>query len=173
MSEKTIEEFDDKQNERKCINSEEKLSEHIKRLENPLAEGRNIAINIVGTIFKKNVIDSKKFINLIGGINPYWNQTECGYILEMYCTFPGYLYTPYGQIRLSGSGLGFKKDYVFETLKEILGLEIFLPQKKDDWGEHGPYYKITKYNEKMLPEPSLKKQKDYIKYEECKNLWND
>ena len=139
--------------------------------ENPLSEGRNIAIHIVSSIFNKNKIESEKFINFLG-INPSLNQTECGYILEMYCNFPGYLYTPQGQIRLSGSGLGFKKNYVFETLKEILGLEIFLPLKRDGLDEYGPYYKITKFNGKILPEPFLKK-KDYIKYEDCIKLWND
>lgn len=93
-------------------------------------------------------------------------QTKKGLILEEYYGYPCKIHTPYGEWKIFEIGGDSKQ--MMESLKKDLGLVI----RKSDFNLsekiHGPYWNITKWKNKKLPNPEYKKSNEITEYEECK-----
>ncbi len=112
--------------------------------------------------------------HFVGGINPYFNQTKCGLYLEEYYGLPSVIYTPIGKWTIIGVGDGVSKllmEHLMEHLKETLGLELDAEGKQEIWGHFGPVWRITKWENRKLPEAFMKKGTEYIEYERAKEIY--
>lgn len=110
--------------------------------------------------------------NFVGGINPYYNQT--GLYLEECYGLPSMIYTPIGKWTIIGGGGGVSKllmEHLMEHLKETLGLELVAEGKQKIWGHCGPFWRITKWENRKLPEAFMKKGTEYIGYERAKEIY--
>jgi hypothetical protein len=104
------------------------------------------------------------------GPNPYYNQTKKGLVLEGYYGMPSKIHTPYGHWSILGSGSG-DWDKVFEAIKEPLGLVLLKEGKQNSGGYVGPFWAITKWEDKEIEMPEYKKDDEYITYEKVKEVW--
>ena len=137
-----------------------------------LEDAYNIANHIINLIDSEpNVkcIDSNHFKD---GPNPFYNQMESGLILEAYYGSMSKIYTSIGEWNIIGSTISNNNgwDNIRKQLENDLGLELIQECVQTKMGYFGPYWKITKFKNKILPE-AIKRNDNNIEYQESKEIW--
>ena len=87
-----------------------------------------------------------------------WSQCEDGLILLYYYGFPSEIITPYGNLRISGTV--FRENYesskiVDKRISELLSLSLYNEKIENDFGSHGPWYRITSYKGMDIPTSNI------------------
>lgn len=105
------------------------------------------------------------------GVNPYYNQTHRGFLLEAYYGQLSKLWTPWGQYGFGGgSGSGNWKE-VTPVILDRLGAVEKVPVRNTEQGIIGPIYTVHKIDEIVLPDPVERPRSLYVPYEEVDKVW--
>lgn len=104
-------------------------------------------------------------------LNGFYGQTESGLFIEIYYGMPSRIWTPWGEWRIGGSGVGHHDHEAF--IMEKFGATVHTPKKIDRMGEHGPVYALHSVNGVALPEPiaCAKGYEGRITYAEANAAW--
>jgi len=107
-------------------------------------------------------------------VNPFYGQTENGFIIEMYYGGPSYLLTPWGKWSCwRSAGDTWKWDELMpELLAELDGFE-YEAEVVSDMGHIGPFYGLRRVGDTPLPEPSKRKKSQFIEYDDVKKAWEE
>jgi hypothetical protein len=93
--------------------------------------------------------------HFVGGVNPYYHQTNNCLIIEEYYHMPvSVIHTPIGSWHISGCGSGnhkIIKDYIHKKI----GLKMICPGYQTSQGFHGPYWLVTSFNDVEVPHPNI------------------
>lgn len=112
------------------------------------------------------------------GLDPFFNQTKAGLILEVYNGMPSIIHTPFGQWQILGSGSG-NVDKVMEAIKEPLGLKLIQGLKLIKKGKYtrfvriGPFYAITKWDGKKIVKLINRKKSEFIPLDTVVKIWKN
>ena len=103
-----------------------------------------------------------------------WSQCDNGLILQYYYGFPSEIITPYGNLRISGTV--FRENYesskiVDKRISELLSLSLYNEKIENDFGSHGPWYRITSYKGMDIPTSNIIKPVT-ISSDEAKRKFN-
>lgn len=106
-------------------------------------------------------------------VNPFYDQMESGLILQMYYSLPGKIHTPWGYWGFTGSGSGPGGGFEPVITDIIAATEARLEREKviNSTGQFGPWYALRKIDDFVLPPAIRRAQKDYIPYEQAKDIW--
>jgi hypothetical protein len=91
----------------------------------------------------------------IGGVNPFYYQTNNCLIIEGYYSMPvSEIHTPLGTWSVVGSGSGNHK-IISEQLQDKVELKMICPGYQTNTGYYGPYWLVTSYNGVELDYPKI------------------
>ena len=87
-----------------------------------------------------------------------WSQCDNGLILLYSYDTPSEIITPYGNLRISGTV--FRENYesskiVDKRISELLSLSLYNEKIENDFGSHGPWYRITSYKGMDIPTSNI------------------
>lgn len=93
--------------------------------------------------------------HFVGGVNPFYNQTKDCLIIEEYYHIPvSKIWTPLGQLHVSGSGCGDHKK-VKDLIHKYLGLRLICPGYQTKNGFYGSYWLVVSIDGKEITHPPI------------------
>lgn len=108
-----------------------------------------------------------------GGNNSFYDHTKAGLLLEYYYGLPNKVWTPWGYQMLFGGGSG-NWDVVQPALCDRLGLSLHREEYNSSMGTYGPWFKVSKVDGLILPEPVLfEPGEPRPSYEECNQRFRE
>ena len=110
-------------------------------------------------------------------VNPFYNQIidNGGIGIELHYGMPSKLYTPLGDIGITGYTYGGNERDIVNRLTTDYGAILVEEKETSSLGVFGPVYSITKlpWISDKLPVFEYKKHEDYIEYNEAKRLYKE
>lgn len=146
-------------------------STQVPQLKEYYAEVQKMATFIVETLEQHDVFVAGR---LSESPNPFYDQIRFngGVAVEYYYGAPSRIWTPLGQLSVTGS-TGGDATQALEKITEKLGLREIVPEKTTNMGVYGPVMEVTQdLSGKKIPSVErLGGRKEFVEYDEARELW--
>lgn len=102
-------------------------------------------------------------------VNPFYDQTENGLVLELYYGLPSKIHTPWGGWSFTGSGSS-PRDW-FEDLVQTITEQTQATVHCPSMGRHGPWFALGKIGDYQCGPAVPREIAAYLPYESARDIW--